>query len=102
MRSSTNFHPEWGYLAPSPSFIRRARVALIATAVGATFGAGGVLSWNSNQAIESSVAERTLVRPTEKLVVNSRPVDGAAKEPSTSSTPLAPVGIAALTETAAA
>jgi hypothetical protein len=99
MRNSANFHPEWGYLAPAPGFIRRARVALIATAVGATVGGGGVLSWNSHQAIESSVAERTLVRSTE---TNSRSADGGAKEPSTSSTPQAPVGIASLTETAAA
>jgi hypothetical protein len=102
MRSSTNFHPEWGYLAPAPSFIRRARFVPIATAVGVTFGAGAVLSWISHQATESSVAERTLVRPTEQLVVNSRSADGGAKEPSTSSTPQAPVGIAALTETATA
>jgi len=102
MRSSANFHPEWGLSRPAPSFIRRARVVLIATAVGVAFGAGAVFSWISHQGLESSVAERTLVRPIEQLVVNSRPADLATKEPSTSSTPQAPVGIAALTETAAA
>ena len=50
MRSSANFHPEWGYLAPAPSFIRRARVVLIATAVGVTFSIykqqdGGAAVW---------------------------------------------------------
>lgn len=44
MRSASNFHPEWGYLAPAPSFMRTARIVLVATAVGATAGAGVVLS----------------------------------------------------------
>ena len=44
MRSGGNFSPEWGYLAPAPSFARTARVVLVATAIGATAGAGVVLS----------------------------------------------------------
>jgi hypothetical protein len=44
MRSAGNFSPEWGYLAPAPSFMRTARVVLVATAVGATAGAAVVLS----------------------------------------------------------
>lgn len=44
MRSAGNFHPEWGYLAPAPSFMRTARVALVATAIGATAGAVVVVS----------------------------------------------------------
>ena len=32
MRFAGNFHPEWGYLAPAPSFLRTARVALVAAA----------------------------------------------------------------------
>ena len=44
MRSSGNFSPEWGYLAPAPSMLRTLRVVLVATAVGATAGAGVVLS----------------------------------------------------------
>jgi hypothetical protein len=44
MRSAGNFHPEWGYLAPAPSFLRTARVALVATAIGATAGAVVVVS----------------------------------------------------------
>ena len=55
MRNTANFHPEWGYLAPAPSFIRTARVVLVATAVGATVGAGVVFSWVSHQAPEPSV-----------------------------------------------
>ncbi len=44
MRSTGNFSPEWGYLAPAPSILRTLRVVLVATAVGATAGAGVVLS----------------------------------------------------------
>jgi hypothetical protein len=57
------FHPEWGYLAPAPSFVHRARVVLVATAVGATVGAGVVFSRVSHTATETSVAARTLVGP---------------------------------------
>jgi hypothetical protein len=44
MRSAGNFSPEWGYLAPAPSMLRTVRVVLVATAIGATAGAGVVLS----------------------------------------------------------
>src|SRR6516162_307206 len=39
MRSARNFSPEWGYLAPTPSFARTTRLVLVATAIGATAGA---------------------------------------------------------------
>jgi len=64
MRYAGNFHPEWGYLAPAPGFMRSARVAVVATAIGATAGAGVVLSLVDRPA-ETSVAARTLVRPVE-------------------------------------
>ena len=44
MRYDANFHPEWGYLAPSPNFVRTARIVFIAVAVGGMAGAGVVLS----------------------------------------------------------
>ncbi len=44
MRSARNFHPQWGYLAPAPSFLRGARIVLVATVVGATAGAAVVVS----------------------------------------------------------
>ena len=34
MRTSGHFHPEWGYLAPAPSFLRTLRTVLVAAAVG--------------------------------------------------------------------
>ena len=44
MRCAGNFHPEWGYFAPAPSFMRTVRIAVVATAVGATAGAAVVVS----------------------------------------------------------
>ena len=117
------FHPEWGYLAPAPSFVHRARVVLVATAVGATVGAGVVFSRVSHTATETSVAARTLVGPvgatsargttpapvaqtnaplrTEKQPgptseLNGQAVDVATSESSASSTTRAAEGAAAL------
>ena len=33
MRYAGNFHPEWGYLAPAPSFLRTLRIVIVAAAV---------------------------------------------------------------------
>jgi hypothetical protein len=72
MRSAGNFHPEWGYLAPAPSFMRTVRIALVATAIGATAGAVVVVSLverpGSNDD-NSSIAAHALV--------TSAPVIGA-------------------------
>jgi hypothetical protein len=67
MRFAGNFHPEWGYLAPAPGFMRSARLAIVAAVVGATAGAGVVLSLIDRPA-ETSVAARTLVRPVVAVV----------------------------------
>lgn len=63
MRSAGNFSPEWGYLAPAPSFARTARVVLVATAIGATAGAGVVLTLvdRSPEPGRTSVAARAIV-----------------------------------------
>ena len=64
MRSAGNFSPEWGYLAPAPSFMRTARVVLVATAVGATAGAGVVLSLADRPAadgVKTSIAAHAIV-----------------------------------------
>jgi hypothetical protein len=65
MRSTRNFHPEWGYLAPSPNFVRTARIALVAVLVGGMAGASIVLSMVERPADEISVAARTLSRSGE-------------------------------------
>jgi len=120
MRSTSNFHPEWGYLAPAPSFMRTARLVLLATAIGGTLGAGAVFSWAGHQTTEPSVGERTLVRLPEAasarhetsiqavhedglplaekqaLASHSGSTQGTPNEPHASSTNPAPAGIAAL------
>src|SRR5579875_2933678 len=64
MRFAGNFNPEWGYLAPAPSFVRTVRIAVVAAAIGATAGAGVVLSLMGHPAAEQgSVAARTVVQP---------------------------------------
>src|SRR5215475_9666353 len=69
MRSTGNFHPEWGYFAPSPIFIRTARIVLIAVTVGGIGGASVVLSMLERPVGETSVAARTLPRPGEIVSV---------------------------------
>ncbi len=69
MRFAGNFNPEWGYLAPAPSFIRTMRIVLVAAAVGATAGAAVVVSLVDRPAAEESVAVRTLTRPTDSAAV---------------------------------
>ncbi len=44
MRSAGNFHPDWGYLAPAPGFMRTVRIALLATTIGAIAGVVAVVS----------------------------------------------------------
>jgi hypothetical protein len=86
MRSTGNFHPEWGYFAPSPIFIRTARIVLIAVTVGGIGGASVVLSMLERPAGETSVAARTLPRPGEvvSVPVGSPP---AAQEKAQAATP---------------
>src|SRR6476659_3987180 len=122
MRYAGNFHQEWGYLAPAPSFIRTARVILVAAAVGATAGAGVVFSLVGREDTETSVAARTLARPAEaasaqlnvppapaalasggqhapRSLAADAPRAGAAdSESKPSSATLAPAGSAALAE----
>ena len=69
MRSAGNFSPEWGYLAPVPSFMRTARVVIVATAIGATAGAGVVLSLADRPAADSrqnARLRRTRLSPARK------------------------------------
>jgi hypothetical protein len=65
MRYAGNFNPEWGYLAPAPTFMRTARVFIVAAAIGGTAGAVVVLSLMDRPAAETSVAARTLVSAVE-------------------------------------
>jgi hypothetical protein len=90
MRSAGNFSPEWGYLAPAPSFARTARIVLVATAIGATAGAGVVLTLvdRSPEPQRTSVAARAIVTSVHEAAapVASQmmaPVTAPAAAPST-------------------
>lgn len=67
MHHAKNLHPEWGYLAPAPSFFRAARIVLTATAVGATAGGGVVLSLIDRSAGQTPVEARMLARPIQAV-----------------------------------
>jgi hypothetical protein len=90
MRSAGNFSPEWGYLAPVPSFLRTARVVLVATAVGATAGAAVVLSLVDRPAAEANrtpIAARAIVTsvqaaPAVAVMPSARPPVAAVAVPS--------------------
>src|SRR6516225_1992067 len=110
MRSGGNFSPEWGYLAPAPSFARTARVVLVATAIGATAGAGVVLSLIERpaepdkvrvaaRAIVTSVRVEPVPSASAQIAPNAAPKAAAIPAPA----PGAPVGgsVASPAETSA-
>jgi hypothetical protein len=125
MRSTGNFHPEWGYLAPSSNFIRTARTALIAVVVGGIAGAIVVLPLVERPAGERSLVARTLPRndevasvrvvtpgaaqTTPQAAVQDQPVSPAPTDggraggaPSASSSTQSPTSVAAVPEVPAA
>jgi hypothetical protein len=61
MHRAAKFNPEWGYLAPAPTFVRTARLTAVAAVIGATAGAAVVFSL-VDRPTEQSVAARTLVQ----------------------------------------
>jgi hypothetical protein len=89
MRSAGNFHPEWGYLAPAPSFMRTARIVLVAMAIGATAGAAVIISLVPRPAADAgntSIAAHALV--TSVPVVDEPPVAAApTDEPALAQSP---------------
>jgi hypothetical protein len=102
-----NFHPEWGFLAPAPSFSRTVRMVITATAVGAIAGAGVALSLSKRPPDANAVA-RT-IRPVEAAsnIVNTpesaqsaeqlsplRAADSTADQLRPQSTVPAPKGVA--------
>ncbi|HTC05640.1 MAG TPA: hypothetical protein VK749_19685 [Xanthobacteraceae bacterium] len=98
MRFAGNFHPEWGYLAPAPNFMRTARVVVVATAIGATAGAAVVLSLAERSAPGSVTdAGKTLV-VVHSLVQPAEAAAPATVAPLAAATPapvIAPVATAA-------
>ena len=97
MRFAGNFHPEWGYLAPAPNFMRTARIVVVATAIGATAGAAVVLSLAERSAPgavadagKTLVVVHSLVQPAEAAAPATAPVAAAVPAPV-----IAPVATAA-------
>jgi hypothetical protein len=106
MRFAGNFHPEWGYLAPAPNFMRTARVVIVATAIGATAGAAVVLSLAERSAPgavtdagKTLVVVHSLVQPAEAAAPTAAPVAAATPAPVmapiATAAPAAPVAPAA-------
>ena len=60
MRSRGYGHPEWGYLAPAPSFLRTVRTALLSTFIGGVAGAAVVFSLVQRPAAD----HETMVEPS--------------------------------------
>ncbi len=89
MRSAGNFSPEWGYLAPAPSFLRTARVVLVATAVGATAGAAVVLSLVDRPAAD---AYKTQIA-AHAIVTSVHATPAAAVAPSSAPAPVAALAV---------
>jgi hypothetical protein len=103
MRSAGNFHPQWGYLAPAPSFLRTARTVIVATAVGATAGAAVVLSLLDRSEVDAahtSVAAHALVTSAE-VDAPSKPPVASTNAPSSQAqaSMSAPVSAATPTQT---
>ena len=92
MRSAGNFNSEWGYLAPAPSFMRTARVVLVATAIGATAGAAVVVSLIDRPAVErdktASIAAHAIVTSVQAAPASATPSPGSAAV-----APAAPVSV---------
>ena len=106
MRFAGNFHPEWGYLAPAPNFMRTARVVVVATAIGATAGAAVVLSLAERSAPgavadagKTLVVVHSLVQPAEAAAPAMAPIAATTPTPViapvAAAVPAAPVAPAA-------
>jgi hypothetical protein len=94
MRSTGNFSPEWGYLAPAPSILRTVRVVLVATAIGATAGAGVVLSLVDHSAGDGdkvAVAARAIVVTSVQAAPVQAPVMSVMSEAKIAPAAAAPV-----------
>ena len=107
MRSAGNFHPEWGYLAPAPSFMRTARIVLVAMAIGATAGAAVIISLvprPSTDAANTSIAAHALVTSVQVVdepPVAAAPIDEPALAQSPAPLPSRPTAVTAASAPAA-
>ena len=105
MRSAGNFSPEWGYLAPAPSFMRTARIVMVATAIGATAGAGVVLSLVDHPSAEgettSLIGAQAIVTAVHAATPASVPLANAAPVTAAVAPVVVPAQVAAPVQAAA-
>jgi hypothetical protein len=94
MPFAENFHPEWGVLAPAPSVVRTMRIVLVATAIGATAGAGTVIALMDRPAPEAT----KIVQTAPAMAMLATPPGVIAVEATTPSASEAPAAAAALNE----
>jgi hypothetical protein len=77
MPNAGNFNPEWGYLAPKPGFIRSARMALAAGAIGTVAGMAVAVALIAHPSVDVSVAARTMAQLG---ALEASPVSAASAE----------------------
>ena len=77
MPNPGNFNPEWGYLAPKPGFIRSARMALAAGAIGTLAGMAVAVPLIAHPSADVSVAARTMAQSG---TLDASPVSAANAE----------------------
>ena len=89
MRQAKHLHPEWGILAPPPTFSRTIRVFVIATIVGAAAGSAVMLALADRTPDQMSVAARTLATSGEAAAIQA-PLVPTAPVPAPSTSPGVP------------
>ena len=90
MRQAHHLHPEWGILAPPPSFSRSIRVFVMATIVGAAAGSAVMLALADRMPDQMSVAARTLATSGEAAAIQApMALTAPAQAPSASPSVLA-------------
>ena len=72
MHRAGNFNPEWGYLAPTPSFLRTVRLVAVSAAIAATASAVVVFALVRQPAAEELIAARTLVQSVDQALPTGR------------------------------
>jgi hypothetical protein len=80
MPNAGNFNPEWGYLAPKPGFIRSARMALAAGAIGTVAGMAVAVALIAHPSADVSVAARTMAQSGVLDASPTSPVSAASAE----------------------
>jgi hypothetical protein len=80
MSNPGNFNPEWGYLAPKAGFIRSARMALAAGAIGTVTGMAVAVVLVAHPSADVSVAARTMAQSGALDALPTSPVSAANAE----------------------